>query len=94
MNQPQAIQQAAANGPEKQSDEVERKSVQPRDVERAAGDAGRKSDAIDFERGEDTIDDRAQENDPTIPDTRDKDKRKNEKNRDKPYRTIDRSRSK
>lgn len=94
MNQPQAIREAGTNGPEKQFDEVERKSAQPRDVERAGRNAAQKSDAIDFVRGEDSILQHAQENDPTIPDTKHKDKRNNEKNRHKPYRTIDRSRSK
>ena len=84
----------AINGPGSRSGDVERESAQPRDVERATVETDRESDAIDFVPGENGSGERGPENDPPIPDTKDKNKRKHEKNRTKPYRTIARSRSK
>lgn len=80
--------------PAHRSGDVERESAQPQDVERATVETDRESDAIDFVRGENSSGERGPENDPSIPNTKDKNKRKHEKNRTKPYRTIARSRPK
>ena len=95
MNETQAMREEGVNGSGKQPHEVERKSVPPRDVERAAiREAAQKSDANDLARGEGSIPELAPEDNPAIPDTKHKDKRKNGKDRDKPNRTMDRPRPK
>ena len=95
MNETQVMREEGVNGSEKQPYEVERKSVPPRDVERAAiRQAAQKSDANDLARGEDSNPELAPEDNPAIPDTKHKHKRKNGKDRNKPNRTMDRPRLK
>ena len=81
------------NVPANRSGDVERESAHPSDIERATVQTERDSDAIDFVRGEESRGERGPNNEPAIPHTQDN-KRKHEKNRTKPYRTIARSRPK
>jgi hypothetical protein len=81
------------NVPANRSGDGARESIHPRDIERATVQTERDSDAIDFVRGEENRGERGPDNEPAIPHTQDN-KRKHEKNRTKPYRTIARPRLK